>query len=67
MISLIIPAYNEEDGLEAFYDEVMKVLPSLSKEYELIFVDDGSTDKTLSVLKTLAQKNKHVRVYSAIC
>lgn len=64
MISVIIPAYNEEDGLEAFYDEVMKVLPSLSKEYELIFVDDGSTDKTLSVLKSLAQKNKHVRVYS---
>lgn len=64
MISIIVPAFNEEDGIQAFYDEVVNVVPSLSKEYEIVFVDDGSTDKTLSVLKSLEEKNKHVRVYS---
>jgi glycosyltransferase involved in cell wall biosynthesis len=64
MISIIVPACNEEDGLHAFYDAAHKELSKLSKEYELIFVDDGSTDKTLEVLKSIAEKDRHVRVYS---
>jgi glycosyltransferase involved in cell wall biosynthesis len=63
MISIIVPAYNEE-GIEAYYEEMMRVLPGLKQDYEFIFIDDGSKDKTLSVLKTIAQKNKHIRIFS---
>lgn len=64
MVSVIVPAKNEEEGIQAFYDELMKYLPNISKEYEVIFIDDGSTDKTLSILKSLSSKNKHIRVFS---
>jgi len=64
MVSLIVPAKNEEEGIQAFYDDLMKYLPKISKEYEVIFVDDGSTDKTLSILKSFVTKNQYVKVYS---
>lgn len=64
MVSIIVPAKDEEDGIHSFYDELMNYLPDLSKEYEIIFIDDGSTDKTLDVLKSFVQKNKQVRVFS---
>jgi glycosyltransferase involved in cell wall biosynthesis len=64
MISVIVPALNEGDGIQAFYDEMMKVMPDLDKEYEIIFIDDGSTDNTLEVLKSFVHNNKHIRVFS---
>jgi len=64
MVSVIVPARDEEEVLQVFYDEMMKYLPSSTKEYEIIFIDDGSADKTLQILKTFVQKNKHIRVFS---
>lgn len=64
MVSIIVPALNEGEGIERFYHETLDELTKLTHEYEFIFVDDGSTDDTLAVLKSIAQKNKHVRVYS---
>lgn len=64
MVSVIVPAKNEGEGIQAFYDEMMKYLPNASKDYEIIFIDDGSTDNTLSILKTFIQKNKHIRIFS---
>jgi glycosyltransferase involved in cell wall biosynthesis len=64
MISIIVPAKNEEEGIQAFYDEVMKYLPNVTKDYEIIFIDDGSTDKTLLILKSIVQKDKHIRAFS---
>lgn len=64
MISVIVPALNEGDGLKTFYDELIKYLPDLAKDYEIIFIDDGSSDNTLHVMKSLAGKNKHIKVYS---
>src|SRR5258708_7346128 len=64
MISFVIPVFNEQESLDAFYTEFMSVLPSLTKVYEIIFVDDGSTDKSFIMLKVLAQKNTHIRVFS---
>lgn len=64
MISVIVPAKDEGEGLQEFYDEMMKVMPGLDKEYEIIFIDDGSTDNTLEILKTFVEKNKHIRVFS---
>ena len=64
MISVVVPACNEGEGIEAFYNEMMKVMPDLDKEYEIIFIDDGSTDNTLEILKSFVQKNKHIKVFS---
>lgn len=64
MVSVIVPARDEEEGITAFYMELMKYLPKVVKEYEIIFVDDGSLDNTLSILKSFLQKNHHVRVFS---
>lgn len=59
-ISLIVPCYNEETTVPVFYQEVTSVLKSMDCSYELIFVDDGSTDETLSVLKRLALQNEQI-------
>ena len=64
MISAVIPVYNEEESLEAFYKVLVPNLSKLDKSYEIIFVDDGSTDKTLRILKTFENKNKNVKVLS---
>ncbi len=59
-ISVIIPCYNEEESLPLFYPEVTKVLSGMRAEYELLFVNDGSKDRTLPILKELASKDPHV-------
>jgi glycosyltransferase involved in cell wall biosynthesis len=64
MITAVVPAYNEEESLEAFYKALMPVLSKLDKRNEIIFIDDGSRDNTLNILKTLANKNKHVKIFS---
>src|SRR3989344_1085143 len=64
MISVVIPVFNEEESLEVFYASLVKELPKLDKDYEIIFIDDGSTDSSLDILKTLAKKHVFVRVFS---
>lgn len=64
MISLIVPCYNEQEALPVFYEEVTKVASKLSQDYEIIFIDDGSKDGTLSKLKLLATKDSHITYIS---
>lgn len=64
LLSLVIPCYNEEQVLHLFYKEVCRVLAEMACGYELIFVDDGSQDDTLSVIKKFADGDKHVRYIS---
>jgi glycosyltransferase involved in cell wall biosynthesis len=64
MISAVIPAFNEQESLEAFYKVLIPSLSKLDNEYEVIFVDDGSTDKTLDILKQFEKKNSNVKVFS---
>lgn len=59
-LSLIVPCYNEKDALPLFYEETAKVLSELHYDYELLFVNDGSSDETLDVMKMLAQRDSHV-------
>lgn len=54
-ISIIVPCYNEEEALPIFYKEVNKVSETMDEEFEFIFVNDGSSDKTLDVIKNLAK------------
>jgi len=64
MLSIVVPVFNEKESLNAFFTELKKVLPSLDKKYEVIFIDDGSQDKSLEILKNLEKKNKFVKVFS---
>ena len=63
-VALIVPCYNEQEALPIFYEEVMKVVTTLNYQYELIFVNDGSKDNTLSILKNFAVKNENVTYIS---
>ena len=56
-ISIIVPCYNEQAVLKLFYVEIVKVLEKITNNYELLFVDDGSQDSTLSIIKTLCINN----------
>lgn len=64
MLSFVVPVFNEEESLEAFYEELTRVAPELEKDYEIVFVDDGSTDSSLTILKHLESKNDKVKVFS---
>ena len=56
MISVIIPIYNEEENIQKLIRQLVDVLKKLSPNYEIIAIDDGSTDNSLKVLKTLIKK-----------
>ena len=64
MISLIIPCYNEQDALPIFFFFSTKVMNGMGCEYELLFINDGSKDETLAILKALAEKDQHVSYLS---
>ena len=52
-LSVVIPIYNEEGSIKRLYDEIKQVISNISKTYEIIFVNDGSTDNSLNELKKL--------------
>ena len=63
-LSLIIPCFNEQEALPLFYDEVTRVLNTMQCAYEILFVNDGSRDETLTILKGFAEKDEHVTYLS---
>ena len=61
-VSLIIPCYNEESALPAFYQAACETFAQLDGyEAEFLFIDDGSTDKTLFLLKAYAERDERVK------
>lgn len=63
MLSIIVPVFNEEESLNLFHKE-LKLSLKRDENYEIIFVDDGSADNSLRLLKEIAQKDKTVKIYS---
>ncbi|ODS35026.1 glycosyl transferase [Candidatus Altiarchaeales archaeon WOR_SM1_SCG] len=61
-VSIVIPVLNEEKNIPILYLELKKVMDALDKNYEIIFIDDGSTDKTFNILKELREKDKKVKI-----
>lgn len=64
LLSVVVSVYNEEDALPAFYRQVCHVLKDCAWDHELIFVDDGSTDGSLALLKGFAEADPRVRILS---
>lgn len=60
-ISVIIPCLNEEECIKILHKEVSEILKQYACVYELLFVDDGSTDRTLEILSEMAVADNHVR------
>lgn len=63
-ISVVVPLFNEEESLKPFYSELKKALKSYSCDCEIIFVDDGSTDKSLAIIKELARTDNKIKYLS---
>ncbi|MDR3237719.1 MAG: glycosyltransferase family 2 protein [Spirochaetia bacterium] len=61
-ISLILPVYNEEGNLRIQYAKIADALSRIKYSYEIIFVDDGSTDSSTDILKEIAAKDKQVKL-----
>jgi glycosyltransferase involved in cell wall biosynthesis len=63
-LSVVIPVYNEEENVHLLYEKLREALDPMKQEYEILFVDDGSTDRTLSVLDVVRAKDNHIVVLS---
>jgi len=61
-ISVFFPCFNEEASISQLVAESLKVLPTISRDFEIILVDDGSTDSTGTIADELAQRNGRIRV-----
>ena len=69
LVSVVVPCYNEQEVLPLFYEEITKIAGEMSVQYpeldfEFLFVNDGSKDNTLNILRSLAEKDKRVRYIS---
>lgn len=63
-LSVVVSIYNEEEGIEHFFDVLEGELNKLPNSYEVLMINDGSHDNTLSELKKLSERSEHVRVVS---
>lgn len=60
--SVVIPVYNEAESLKKLYSELCSSMDSLKGEYEIIFVDDDSTDSSMEIMKSIAQSDSRVKI-----
>ena len=66
-ISIITPVYNEEENIQYYYDRVVKVIDEIKNyDFEIIFTDNCSTDNTFSLLSSLSDKDRRIKVYKFI-
>lgn len=61
-LSVFFPCFNEEKNVPLFVKEALEVLPSIAKKFEIIVVNDGSSDQTLNVAKKLAKKHPEIKI-----
>lgn len=63
MLSFVIPVKDEAASLPVLYTELLSVIKNLHQNYEIIFINDGSTDRTKEVLNSLSRKNSHLSTF----
>lgn len=63
-LSLVVPCYNEEESIPVFYRETKRILECMGVGYEIVFIDDGSNDGTLSIMQKMAEEDTAVSYLS---
>jgi glycosyltransferase involved in cell wall biosynthesis len=63
-ISVVIPVYNEEENISPLYEKLTSVLTRMGMDYEVIFIDDGSSDGTLGILRPICKKDPRTKFIS---
>ncbi|MCR5293861.1 MAG: glycosyltransferase family 2 protein [Lachnospiraceae bacterium] len=63
-LSIIVPCFNEEDSIPVFYTEASKILGGLDVDYEICFINDGSDDGTLQILKQMSVGDEKIKYIS---
>jgi glycosyltransferase involved in cell wall biosynthesis len=61
-LSVFFPTYNEESNIKDTVEKALKVLPNVANKWELLIINDGSTDKTAAIANALSKKDKRIRV-----
>lgn len=64
LLSIVLPLLNEEENIHLLYDEIKQAIEPMEEDHEIIFVDDGSTDKSLELLQDIQKKDDSVVVVS---
>jgi len=62
MISILIPFYNEEESLPLLHDEIVGNMAKLKREYEIIYIDDGSIDQSFLAIRDISKNDTHVTI-----
>ncbi|MBI4687629.1 MAG: glycosyltransferase family 2 protein [Nitrospirae bacterium] len=60
-VSIVVPLYNEEENILPLYNSIKSAMDASQKEYEILFIDDGSTDATLQLINKLAEKDTKIK------
>lgn len=63
LLSVVVPVYNEEDCIIIFINKLLEVLNQHKYNYEVVFIDDGSLDNTVQLIRNVSQKNKKIKIY----
>ena len=61
-VSVVVPVFNEQENLPEFVSRIAAVMGGLPRSYEVVFVDDGSTDQSFQILKKSAEQNPHLKI-----
>jgi len=64
MISVLIPVFNEGENISPLYEKLASILSRMDRDYEVIFIDDGSSDDTLNLLRSICKKDPHIKFIS---
>lgn len=64
IISIIVPVFNEQESLGNFSEELFTIINKIGTGYEVIFIDDGSSDSSLEMLKEIEKKDRKIKIYS---
>src|SRR3989344_3375571 len=64
MISIVVPVYNEEKIIKYSFNQIKETMDTINEPYEIVFVNDGSSDNTLQELTELQKKSKNLRIIS---
>lgn len=63
-ISVIVPIYNEEGNIKTLYERIKTTFQKITSSYEVIFIDDGSYDNSLNILRPICKKDNHIKIIS---